>query len=199
MGVNADGRRELLGLKVGDSENESFWSQFLGSLKERGLTRVKLVISEAHSGLTNAIRRMLQGSCWQRCRVHFARNLLQMVSKAHQEMVAAALRSVFAQQNKETVLEQWNQVSAMLVAKFPRAAELMAEAREDVLAFRHFPPQHWKKIWNTSLLERVNEEIMRRTRVVGIFPNDVAIERLVGVVLLEQDEHWQLEGRRMLS
>ena len=199
MGVNADGRRELLGRKVGDSENESFWSQFLSSLKERGLTGVKLVISDAHRGLTNAIRRMLQGSCWQRCRVHFARNLLQTVPKAHQEMVAAALRSVFAQQSKEAALEQWDQVSAMLAAKFPRAAELMAEAREDVLAFRHFPPQHWKKIWSTNLLERVNEEIKRRTRVVGIFPNDAAIERLVGAVLLEQDEHWQLEGRRMFS
>jgi putative transposase len=199
MGVNADGRRELLGLKVGDSESEPFWSQFLGSLKERGLSGVKLVISDAHQGLSNAIRRMLQGSCWQRCRVHFARNLLQTVPKAHQEMVAAALRSVFAQQSKEAVLEQWDQVSAMLAAKFPRAAELMVKASEDVLAFRHFPSQHWKKVWSTNLLERVNEEIKRRTRVVGIFPNDAAIERLVGAVLLEQDEHWQLEGRRMFS
>ena len=201
MGVNADGRghRELLGLKVGDSESEGFWSQFIGSLKERGLSGVKLVISDAHSGLINAIRRMLRGSCWQRCRVHFARNLLQTVPKAHQEMVAAALRSVFAQQSKETVLEQWDQVSAMLAAKFPRAAELMVKASEDVLAFRHVPPQHWKKVWSTNLLERVNEEIKRRTRVVGIFPNDAAIERLVGAVLLEQDEHWQLEGRRMFS
>ena len=131
--------------------------------------------------------------------MHFARNQLQTVPKAHQEMVAAALRSVFAQQSKEVVLEQWDQVSAMLAAKFPRAAELMAEAREDVLAFRHYPPQHWKKIWSTNLLERVNEEIKRRTRVFGIFPNDAAIERLVGAVLLEQDEHWQLEGRRMFT
>ena len=140
MGVNADGRRELLVLKVGDSENEGFWSQFLGSLKERGPTGVKLVISDAHGGLTNAIRRMLQGSCWQRCRVYFARNLLQTVPKAHHEMVAAALCSVFAQQSKDAVLEQWDQVGAMLAAKFARAAELMAKAREDVLAFRHFPP-----------------------------------------------------------
>ena len=191
--------RELLGLKVGDSENEGFWSQFLGSLKERGLTGVKLVISDAHSGLTNAIRRMLQGSCWQRCRVHFARNLLQTAPKAHQEMVAAALISVFAQQSKDAVLEQWDQVGAMLATKFPRAAELMAKAREDVLAFRHLPPQHWKKIWSTNLLERVNEEIKRRTREVGIFPNDAAIERLVGAVLLEQDKQWHLEGRRMFS
>lgn len=133
------------------------------------------------------------------CRVHFARNLLQTVPKAHREMVAAALRSVFAQQSKEAVLEQWDQASAMLAAKFPSAAELMAKASEDVLAFRHFPSQHWKKVWSTNLLERVNEEIKRRTRVVGIFPNDAAIERLVGAVLLEQDEHWQLEGRRMVS
>ena len=139
MGVNADGRRELLGLKVGDSESKGFWSQFIGPLKERGLTEVKLVISDTHSGLIKAIRRMLQGSYWQRCRVHFARNLLQTAPKAHQEMVAAALRSVFAQQSKEAVLEQWDQVSAMLAAKFPRAAELMAKASEDVLAFRHFP------------------------------------------------------------
>ena len=134
------------------------------------------MISDAHQGLNNAIRRMLQGSCWQHCRVHFARNLLQTVPKAHQEMVAAALRSVFAQQSKEAVLEQWEQVSAMLAAKFPSAAELMVKASEDVLAFRHFPSQRWKKVWSTNLLER-----------------------LVGAVLLEQDEHWQLEGRLMFS
>lgn len=159
------------------------------------------MISDAHQGLTNAIRRMLQGSCWRRtarcaalsslCRVHhrsaegfaYARNLLQTVPKAHQEMVAAALRSVFAQQSKEAVLEQWEQVSAMLAAKLPRAAELLASAREDVLAFRHFPNSHWRKLWSTNLLERVNEEPTR----------------LVGAVLLEQDRHWQLEGRPMFS
>jgi len=113
--------------------------------------------------------------------------------------VAAALRSVFTQQSAQDVLTQWNQVGAMLAAKFPRAAELMAIAREDVLAFRHFPVSHWRKLWSTNLLERVNEEIKRRTKVVGIFPNDAAIVRLVGAVLLEQDEHWQLEGRRMFS
>ena len=122
--------------------------------------------------------------------MHFARNLLQTVQKANQEMVAAALHSVFAQQSKEAVLEQWKQVSAKLAAKFPRAAELMAKASEDVLAFRHFPSQHRKKVWNTNLLERINEEIKRRTRVVGIFPKDAAIVRIVGAVLVEQDEHW---------
>jgi transposase-like protein len=199
MGVNADGRRELLGLQVGDSETESFWSEFIGSLKERGLSGVKLVISDAHVGLTNAIRRMLQGCCWQRCRVHFARNLLQRVPKAHQGMVTAALRSVFSQEDAVGLVERWDDLAASLAERFPRAAELMAQAREDVLAFRHFPQQHWKKVWSTNLLERVNEEVKRRTRVVGIFPNDASITRLVGAVLLEQDEHWQLEGRRMFS
>jgi putative transposase len=199
MGVNADGRRELLGLKVGDSENEAFWSEFIASLKERGLTGVRLVISDAHVGLTKAIRRQLQGCVWQRCRVHFARNLLQRVPRAHQGMVTAALCSVFAQESAADILSRWDDLAASLVERFPRAAELMAEAREDVLAFRHFPQPHWRKIWSTNLLERVNEEIKRRTRVVGIFPNDAAITRLVGAVLPEQDEHWQLEGRRMFS
>ncbi|MCS5706444.1 IS256 family transposase [Synechococcus sp. FGCU-3] len=199
MGVNADGRRELLGLKVGDSESEPFWSEFIGSLKERGLTGVKLVISDAHKGLTNAIRRMLQGSSWQRCRVHFARNLLQRVPKAHQGMVTAALRSVFAQEEASEIEARWDDLVSSLAERFPKAAELMLEAREDVLAFRHFPRPHWEKAWSTNLLERVNEEIKRHTRVVGIFPNDDAITRLVGAVLLEQDEHWQLEGRRMFS
>jgi transposase-like protein len=199
MGVNVDGRRELLGLKVGDSESEGFWSEFIASLKERGLTGVKLVISDAHGGLTKAIRRQLQGCVWQRCRVHFARNLLQRVPKAHQGMVTAALRSVFAQENAGDILSRWDDLAVSLAERFPKAAELMNEAREDVLSFRHFPLQHWKKVWSTNLLERVNKEIKRRTRVVGIFPNDAAITRLVGAVLMEQDEHWQLEGRRMFS
>ena len=199
MGVNADGRRELLGIKVGDSENEAFWAEFIAHLKERGLTGVKLVISDAHVGLTKAIRRQLQGCVWQRCRVHFSRNLLQRVPRAHQGMVTAALRSVFAQESADEILSRWDDLAASLADRFPKAAELMHEAREDVLAFRPFPRTHWRKIWSTNLLERVNEEIKRRTRVVGIFPNDAAITRLVGAVLLEQDEHWQLEGRRMFS
>ena len=199
MGVNGDGRRELLGLKVGDSESEAFWAEFLSHLKERGLAGVKLVISDAHSGLSKAIRRQLQGCVWQRCRVHFARNLLQCVPKAHQGMVTAALRSVFAQESAAEIPSRWDDLAASLVDRFPKAAALMHEAREDVLAFRPFPKEHWRKIWSTNLLERVNEEIKRRTRVVGIFPNDAAISRLVEAVLLEQHEHWQLEGRRMFS
>jgi transposase-like protein len=199
MGVNADGRRELLGLKVGDSETGDFWSEFITSLNERGLTGVRLVVSDAHVGLTKAIRRQLQGCVWQRCRVHFARNLLQRVPRADQGMVTAALRSVFAQADAGDILARWDDLATSLAERFPRAAELLRQAREDVLAFRHFPAPHWRKIWSTNLLERVNAEIKRRTRVVGILPNDAAITRLVGAVLLEQDEHWQLEGRRMFS
>lgn len=124
---------------------------------------------------------------------------MQRVPKAHQGMVTAALRSVFAQESADEICSRWDDLGSSLAERFPKAAELMNEAREDVLAFRHFPQHHWRKVWSTKLLERVNEEIKRRTRVVGIFPNDAAITRLVGAVLLGQDEHWQLEGRRMFS
>jgi len=207
MGVNENGRRELLGLKVGDSVSEPFWAEFnrcaegkaYAHLKERGLAGVKLVISDTHAGHTKTIGRQLQGSVWQRCRVHFARNLLQCVPKAHQGMVTAAQRSVFAQENAGEILSRWDDLAASLIERFPKAAELMHEAREVVLAFRHFTQQNWRKVWSTNLLERLNEEIKRRTRVVGIFPNDASITRLLGAVLLEQHEHWQLEGHRMFS
>ena len=184
---------------MGDELRPEGLALAIAHLKERGLTWVKLVISDAHAGLTKAIGRQLQGSVLQRCRVHFARNLLQCVPRAHQGMVTAALRSVFAQESAEEIESRWDDLAASLAERFPKAAALMHEAKEDVLAFRHFPKDHWRKIWSTNLLERVNEEIKRRTRVVGIFPNDPAITRLVGAVLLEQHEHWQLEGRRMLS
>jgi transposase-like protein len=174
MGVNADGRRELLGLKVGDSASEGFWSAFIASHKEPGFTGVRLVVSDAHVWLTKAIRRQLQGCSWQRCRVHFARNFLQRVPSAHQGMVTASLRSVFAQEAASDILARWDDLARSLAERYPKAAELMNEAREDVLAFRHFLQHHWRKIWSTNLLERVNEEIKRRTRVVGIFPNDAA-------------------------
>ncbi len=190
MGVNADDHRELLWLQVGESEREPFWRGFLGSLEQQGLSGVRLVVSDAHVGLTKAVGRMFQGCCWQRCRVHFARNLLQTVPKAQQEMVAASLRTLFTQQCRSTVEAQWDQMAAMLAGKFPRAAELMALVREDVLAFRHFPPSHWRKVWITNLLEQFNEEINRRTSVDSIFPNDAAIVRLVGAVILEKDQHW---------
>ena len=197
VGITANGQREVLGIEVGDSEDEAFWTAFLRRLRERGLSGVQLVISDAHAGLKKAIARCCQGSSWQRCRVHFARNLLAKVPKGSQDMVAAALRSVFVQ--AEAVEQQWDQVIAMLIEKFPAAAALMEQAREDVLAFRSFPPEHWRKIWSTNPLERLNKEIKRRTRVVGIFPNDAAIIRLVGALLLEQQEEWQLDGRRVFS
>jgi putative transposase len=199
VGITASGQRELLGIEVGDSEDEAFWTAFLRRLRERGLTGVQLVISDAHAGLKKAIARCFQGCSWQRCRVHFARNLLVKVPKASQDMVAAALRSVFVQQEATAVEQQWDQVISMLTEKFPAAAALMAQAKEDVLAFRSSPTEHWRKIWSTNPLERLNKEIKRRTRVVGIFPNDAAIIRLVGALLLEQQEEWQLEGRRVFS
>ena len=199
VGITASGQREVLGIEVGDSEDEAFWTAFLRRLRERGLSGVQLVISDAHAGLKKAIARCFQGCGWQRCRVHFARNLLVKVPKASQDMVAAALRSVFVQQEAAAVEAQWEQVIGMLTEKFPAAVALMDEAREVVLAFRSFPAEHWRKIWSTNPLERLNKEIKRRTRVVGIFPNDAAIIRLVGALLLEQQEEWQLEGRRVFS
>ena len=199
IGINALGYREVLGIAVGDSEAEGFWRQFLGSLKERGLTGNRLVISDAHLGLTAAIKRMFQGCSWQRCRVHFLRNLLSHVPKAGQDMVAAAMKAVFVIQAPDQVRAHWQRVTEMLRKQFPTAVPVMEAARDDVLAFLHFPQEHWRKVWSTNPLERLNKEIKRRTNVVGIFPNDAAIVRLVGAQLLEQQEEWQLERRRFFS
>lgn len=157
MGLKANGRREVLGLKVGERESEGFWSEILVSLKQRGLSGAKLVISDDHVRLTKAIRRQLQGCAWQRCRVHCSRNLLQRVPKAPQGMGTAAMRSVFAQEDASEIESRWDDLAASLAEHFPSATELMLEAKEDVLAFRHFPQQHWRKIWSTNLLERLNE------------------------------------------
>ena len=177
IGINALGYREVLGIAVGDSEAEGFWRQFLGSLKERGLTGTRLVISDAHLGLTAAIKRMFQGCCWQRCLVHFLRNLLSHVPKAGQDMVAAAMKAVFVIQAPDQVRAYWQRVTEMLRKQFPTAVPVMEAARDDVLAFLHFPQEHWRKVWSTNPLERLNKEIKRRTNVVGIFPNDAAIVR----------------------
>jgi transposase-like protein len=200
IGINAAlGYREVLGIAVGDSEAEGFWRQFLGSLKERGLTGTRLVISDAHLGLTAAIKRMFQGNRWQRCRVHFLRNLLSHVPKVGQDMVAAAMKAVFVIQAPDQVRAHWQRITEMLRKQFPNAVPVMEAARDDVLAFLHFPQEHWRKNWSTNPLERLNKEIKRRTNVVGIFPNDPAIVRLVGSQLLEQQEEWQLERRRFFS
>lgn len=197
-GVTAEGGREVLGVDVGDSEDETFWTGFLRGLKNRGLSGVRLVISDAHAGLKAAIRRTFQGSTWQRCRVHFARNLLATVPKASTEMVAAAFRTVFAQASPEEVSLRWDEVAAQLESRFPKAAALMGDAKTDVVAFSAFPMEHWRKIWSNNPLERLNKEVKRRTNVVGIFPNDKAVLRLVGAVLGDQHDEWVI-ARRYLS
>jgi len=190
MGLNEDRRRELLGLKVGDSETESLWAEFISHLKERGLAGVNLMISDDHTGLTKAIRRQLQGSVWQTQQSPLCPQPAAVRPQGSPaRMVTAALGSVLAGENGEEIESRWDDLAASL-------------------AFRHFPKDHWRKIWSTNLLERVNDAqrgglgsavIKRSTTVVGILSNDAAITRLVGAVLLEQEEHWQREGRRMVS
>ena len=198
-GVTATGGREVLGVDVGDSEDEVFWRGFLRTLKERGLTGVRLVISDQHAGLVAALRRVLQGAAHQRCRVHFVRNLLALVPKSHKDMVAAVFRTIFAQPDPATVAATWDSVQDQLAAAFPKIGPLMDEAKPEVLAFTAFPRSHWPKVWSTNPLERVNKEIKRRARVVGIFPNDAAVIRLVGAVLADMHDEWQVSDRRYLS
>jgi transposase-like protein len=198
-GVTADGGREVLGLDVGDSEDGAFWTAFLRSLKARGLAGVQLVISDAHTGLKAAISAVMAGASWQRCRVHFLRNVLARVPKASAEMVAAAIRTIFAQPTGTEVVEQLDKVAAMLAPKFPQVAAMLADTREDLTAFTAFPVAHWRKLWSTNPLERLNKEVKRRTNVVGIFPDDAAVLRLAGAVLLESHDEWQVAERRYLS
>ena len=197
-GITAGGDREVLGVDIGDSEDETFWTRFLRSLKDRGLGGVRLVISDAHAGLKAAIRKCFAGSSWQRCRVHFARNLLATIPKAHAEFVAAAFRSIFSLGTAEEVSARWDEVEATLAERFPKAAALMAGAKTDVLAFSAFPRAHWRKIWSNNPLERLNKEVKRRSNVVGIFPNDAAAIRLIGAVLADQHDEWAI-ARRYLS
>ena len=198
-GVTVDGGREVLGLDVGDSEDGAFWTAFLRSLKARGLASVQLVISDAHTGLKGAIAAVMAGAAWQRCRVHFLRNVLARVPKGSAEMVAAAIRTIFAQPTGAEVIDQVDKVAAMLASKFPTVAAMLADAREDLTAFASFPSAHWTKLWSTNPLERVNKEIKRRTNVVGIFPDDAAVLRLAGAVLIETHDEWQVAERRYLS
>jgi putative transposase len=198
-GVSADGRREVLGCAVGDSETEAFWTEFLRDLRDRGLHGVQLVISDAHSGLVNAVDAVLQGSAWQRCRVHFMRNVLAKVNKANAEMVAATIRTIFAQPGPKEVRAQVDLVADMLAEQFPAVAELLREAKTDVTAFADFPLAHWHKVWSTNPLERLNREVKRRSDVVGIFPNPAALLRLSACVLIEAHDEWQDQDRRYLS
>jgi putative transposase len=198
-GVSADGRREVLGSAVGDSETEDFWSEFLRGLRERGLHGVQLVISDHHRGLMNAIDAVMVGASWQRCRVHFMRNVLAKVPKGNTEMVAAAIRTVFAQPTGPLVRAQVEVVAAMLEPKLPVVADMLRRAREEITAFADFPEAHWRKVWSTNPLERLNREVKRRTDVVGIFPNPAALQRLSSCVLIEAHDEWQVSDRRYLS
>jgi len=198
-GITANGDREILGLDIGDSEDETFWRGFLRSLKARGLAGVKLVISDQHAGLVAAITKSFQGASHQRCRVHFARNLLSLVPRSHTDMVAAVFRTIFAQPDPEAVSTTWDQVRDQLAGIAPKIGPLMDDAKHEVLAFTSFPRAHWQKIWSTNPLERINKEIKRRSRVVGIFPNEAAAIRLVGAVLADMHDEWQASDRRYLS
>jgi len=197
-GITANGDREVLGVDIGDSEDETFWTRFLRSLRDRGLGGVRLVISDAHAGLKASIRKCFAGSSWQRCRVHYARNLLATVPKAHVEFVAAAFRSIFALGTKKAVEARYDEVTDTLAERFSKAAESMRDAKTDVLAFAAFPQAHWRKIWSNNPLERLNKEVKRRSNVVGIFPNDRAAIRLIGAVLADQHDEWAI-ARRYLS
>ncbi len=198
-GVTEDGRREILGLDVGDSEEEIFWRAFLTGLKKRGLSGVQLVISDQHAGLVAALTRVFQGSAHQRCRVHFIRNVLAHVPKAETEMVAAVFRTIFAQPDLGSMAKQWDKVRDDLTTRYPKIGPLMDTAKSEVLAFAIFPREHWRKIWSTNPLERLNKEIKRRSRVVGIFPNEAAVIRLIGAVLIDTHDEWQVDDRRYLS
>jgi putative transposase len=195
IAVKASGEREVLGLDVGPSEDGAFWLQFLRGLVSRGLSGVQLVISDAHQGLKGAIAAVLQGAGWQRCRVHFVRNALAMVPKNAAQMVAATIRTVFAQPDASSAHEHWRRVADSFRPRFPRLASLLDEAEADVLAYLGFPAEHWRQIWSNNPLERLNKEVKRRTDVVGIFPNTPAVVRLVGAVLGEQHDEWQIARR----
>jgi putative transposase len=198
VGVNADGQREVLGLDVASDEDGAGWLAFLRSLTARGLTGVRLVISDAHRGLVAAIGATLPGAAWQRCRTHYLRNLLAKVPKSAQPWVATLVRTVFDQPDAEAVHAQYARVVASIDSKFPDAAAHLDDARDDLLAFTAFPREIWRQIWSNNPQERLNKEVRRRTDVVGIFPNRAAIIRLVGAVLAEQTDEWT-EGRRYMG
>ena len=199
VGVNADGRREVLGLEIGASEAEAFWTGFLRKLARRGLRGVKLVVSDAHEGLKAAIAKVLTGAAWQRCRVHFMRNVLAHAGRQGRRVVSAFVATAFAQDDAEAARQQWRKVADQLRPKLRKLAEMMDQAEPDVLAYMAFPPAHRAKLHSTNPIERLNGEIKRRTDVVGIFPNEAAIIRLVGAILLEQNDEWAVQRARYMS
>jgi transposase-like protein len=197
IGVSEDGKREVLGLTVGLSEEEETWKAFLRDLVRRGLRGVQLVVSDAHPGLKKAIRAVFQGASWQRCRVHFLRNIAAKASKSAQGMVLATVRNIFQQADKESAKDALRKTAEMLEEKFPAISEMLLEAEEDLLAYMEFPEEHRKQISSTNPLERVHKETRRRTRVVGIFPDRSSLIRLAGALLAEQHDEWVVARRYM--
>jgi transposase-like protein len=198
VGVNGDGRREVLGMAIGASEAETFWTGFLRTLARRGLRGVKLVVSDAHQGLKAAVAKVLNAS-WQRCRIHFMRNVLAHAGKQGRRVVSAFIGTAFAQNDADTARAQWRQVADQLRQRVKKLAEFMDEAETDVLAYLSFPAAHRPKLHSTNPIERLNGEIKRRTQVVGIFPNEEAITRLVGAILLEQNDEWAVQRARYMT
>jgi putative transposase len=196
VAVNTDGVREILGVATGPSEAEPFWTDFLRGLTRRGLRGVKLVISDAHEGLKAAASKVLKTS-WQRCRVHFIRNALAHVGKGQRQAVLAMINTIFVQESAEAASAQWRTVADQLRPKFPKLAAMMDDAEHEVLTFMSFPKAHRVQIHSTNPLERLNAEVKRRTNVIGIFPNDKAVIRLVGAMMLEQNDEWSLQRRYM--
>ena len=198
VGVNTDGRREVLGMDIGPSEAETFWTEFLRKLRRRGLRGTRLVISDAHEGIKAAVTKLMNAS-WQRCRVHTMRNALAHVGKSSRRVVAAFMGTAFAQDTADAAKTQWRKIADQLRPTLPKLGRFMDEAETDVLAYMSFPPEHWVKLHSTNGLERLNGEVKRRTDVVGIFPNDEAIVRLVGSILLEQNDEWAVQRARYMT
>jgi transposase-like protein len=199
ISVDSEGKRHILGFDVGNSETYEFWSEFISSLTERGLKGVKLVITDAHQGLQNAIKEKLQGCAWQRCKVHFMRNIRNKIPKRKQDKLMPYVKDIFRCKTKEGTLSAYNNTLAILEEKCPEAARLLEEAKEDILAYIEFPPSHWKKISNTNLIERFNRELKRRSDVVQIFPNKKSVLRLLGSIMIDQDDEWQADERHYIS
>jgi putative transposase len=199
VGVDEEGERHLLGFDLGGSEDEAFWLAFLRSLVKRGLKRVQLVISDAHEGLKKALSQVFAGASWQRCRVHFMRNLLARIPHRDKQAVADAARLIFDQPNRQSAVDQLRALTEKMAHLYPKATALLLEAEPDILAYKTFPKEHWRRIHSTNLLERLNREIKRRTKVVGVFPDQSAVFRLVGTLLHEIDDDWRASQRRYFS
>ena len=199
VGVDEQGERHLLGFDLGGSEEQAFWLAFLRSLVKRGLKRVQLVISDAHEGLKNALHQVFTGASWQRCRVHFMRNLLARIPHRDKQAVADAVRLIFDQPSHQSAADQLHQLVEKMDPIYPKAAKLLLEAETDILAYKTFPKEHWRRIHSTNILERLNKEVKRRTKVVGVFPDQPSVIRLVGTLLMETDDDWRATQRKYFS